>query len=57
MISNQSYFARRSLQEAARAARARSPSARQWHQELADKFARQAAEARDDVPLRELVPA
>jgi hypothetical protein len=57
MISNQSYFARRALQEAARASRARSISAQQWHQELADKFARLAAEAREDAPMRELVPA
>lgn len=38
MISNERYFARRAVQEASRAARACSPSARQWHQELADKF-------------------
>ncbi len=38
MISNQRYFARRALEEARRAARACSPSAQLWHQELADKF-------------------
>jgi hypothetical protein len=57
MVSNQSYFARRSLQEAARASRARSLTAQQWHQELADKFARLAAEAREDHEVRELAPA
>jgi hypothetical protein len=57
MISNQSYFARRALQEAARASRARSLTAQQWHQELADKFARMASEAREDRPVRELATA
>lgn len=47
MIKNESYFARRALQETARAARAHSMSARQWHQELAEKFSRLAAESRD----------
>lgn len=56
MISNQSYFARRALQEAARASRARSVSAQQWHQELADKFQKLAAEAVEE-PVRELVAA
>lgn len=57
MFSNESYFKRRSLQEAARAARARSPSVRQWHLELSEKFAQKAAEARDDTPVRELATA
>jgi hypothetical protein len=57
MISNQSYFARRALQEAARAARAHSPAAKQWHQELAEKFSRMADECRPDAPVRELATA
>ena len=42
MISNERYFARRALEEAARARRACSPSAQLWHKELADKFGRMA---------------
>jgi hypothetical protein len=42
VISNQRYFARRALEEAARANRACSPSAQLWHQELAEKFSRLA---------------
>jgi hypothetical protein len=42
VISNQRYFARRALEEAARANRAASPSAQLWHKELADKFGRLA---------------
>ncbi len=42
MISNERYFARRATEEAARAVRACTEDARRWHQELADKFARQA---------------
>lgn len=57
MISNESYFARRALQEAARAARAQSPSARQWHRELAEKFERQAADIRASGQVRELATA
>jgi hypothetical protein len=44
MVSNQRYFERRASQEAARAARAYSPDARQWHEELARKFSRLAKE-------------
>jgi hypothetical protein len=42
VISNQRYFARRALEEAARASRACSPAAQHWHQELAEKFGRLA---------------
>jgi hypothetical protein len=45
MLSNQLYFAKRASQEASRAARAFSPSAKLWHQELAQKFAQQATDA------------
>jgi hypothetical protein len=50
VVSNQRYFARRALEEAARANRACSPSAQLWHKELADKFGRLArGEAADAI--------
>ena len=57
MNPTQSYYTRLALQEAARASRTRSPSARQWHLELADKFARQAAEAGEGAPMPQLAAA
>ncbi len=42
MISNQRYFARRAVEETARARRACSPAAQSWHQELAEKFGKLA---------------
>ena len=42
MISNQRYFERRAREEAARANRASSPTAQNWHLELAEKFGRLA---------------
>jgi hypothetical protein len=47
MVSDKRYFSRRASEEAMRAARAQSADARQWHQELADKFARLAEEVGD----------
>jgi hypothetical protein len=47
MVSNKRYFTRRASEEAMRAARAQSADARQWHQELADKFNRLAQEVDD----------
>ena len=47
MVSNKRYFVRRASEEAMRAARAQSADARQWHQELADKFNRLAEEVED----------
>lgn len=44
MVSNQRYFERRAHEEASRAARACSSDARQWHEELAQKFSRLAKE-------------
>jgi hypothetical protein len=44
MVSNQRYFERRAHEEAARAARAWSSDAKQWHEELARKFSRLAKE-------------
>ncbi len=45
MLSDKRYFARRAVEESSRAARALSPTARSWHQELADKFSQLAREA------------
>ena len=53
MISNQRYFARRALEEAARANRACSPSAQLWHKELAEKFGRLARGECVDEPVRQ----
>jgi hypothetical protein len=47
MVSDKRYFARRALEETMRAARAQSADARQWHQELADKFNRLAGEVEE----------
>jgi hypothetical protein len=47
MKSDKRYFARRASEEAMRAQRAQSADARQWHQELADKFIRLAEEVSD----------
>ena len=47
MTSDKRYFARRASEEAMRAARAVTADARNWHQELADKFARVAEELGD----------
>ena len=44
MVSNERYFARRALEEAARASRACGGDAKRWHLELAEKFTRLAAE-------------
>ncbi len=44
MVSNQRYFERRAHEEAARAIRACSADAKQWHEELARKFSRLAKE-------------
>jgi hypothetical protein len=54
VISNQRYFARRAVEETARARRACSPAAQSWHQELADKFGRLA---RQECIADERVPA
>jgi hypothetical protein len=54
VISNQRYFARRAVEETARARRACSPAAQSWHQELADKFGRLA---RQECMADERVPA
>jgi hypothetical protein len=45
MHSNQRYFERRASEEAARASRAWSTDAKQWHEELARKFSKLAKEA------------
>lgn len=48
MTSNKRYFEQRAAEEAMRAERAWG-EARQWHQELADKFNRLAGEVEDVV--------
>jgi hypothetical protein len=53
LLSDKRYFARRAVEEASRAARSLSPTARSWHQELADKFSALAREACAD----ERIPA
>jgi hypothetical protein len=45
LISDKRYFARRALEEASRAARSLSPTARAWHQELSEKFSALARDA------------
>jgi hypothetical protein len=55
VLSDKRYFARRAFEESSRAARSLSPTARSWHQELADKFSKLAREnceasADDRVP-------
>jgi hypothetical protein len=47
MVSDKRYFTQRASEEAMRAERAPSEDARQWHQELADKFNRLACEVED----------
>lgn len=49
MTSDKRYFEQRAAEEAMRAQRAQGPEARQWHQELADKFNRLAGEVEDVV--------
>lgn len=44
MESDQIYYARRAAQEARAAARAITPAARDWHQQLADKYSRKVRE-------------
>ena len=44
MESNQSYYARRAVQEAKAAERAMTPTAQAWHRHLAEEFSRRAQE-------------
>jgi hypothetical protein len=55
MVSNKRYFSRRASEEAMRAERACTADARQWHQELADKFNRLADEF-ENQPLPRALP-
>jgi hypothetical protein len=58
LLSDQRYFARRAIEERSRAARAISPTARSWHQELADKYHRLARQDCSETPAADrLVPA
>ena len=45
MESNQSYYARRAVQEAKAAARAMTPTAQAWHRQLAEEFSKRAYES------------
>lgn len=45
MNSYGGYYQRRASQEAQRAARAVTQQAREWHQELSERFARQAGQS------------
>ena len=42
MVSNRRFYARRASEELARAARALTSEAREWHQQLAESFAKRA---------------
>ncbi len=44
MVSNQRFYARRAIEEQARAARAMTLEAQAWHRQLAEDFARRARE-------------
>ena len=44
MVSNQRFYARRAVEEQARAARAMTHEAKAWHRQLAEDFARRARE-------------
>ncbi len=44
MVSNQRFYARRAVEEQARAARAMTLEAQAWHRQLAEDFARRARE-------------
>jgi hypothetical protein len=44
MVSNHRFYARRASEEMARAARALTSEAREWHQQLAESFTKRAQE-------------
>ena len=44
MVSNHRFYARRAAEEMSRAARALTSEAREWHEQLAESFARRAEE-------------
>lgn len=44
MQSDQRFYARRAIEEQSRAARAMTAEAQAWHRQLAEDFARRAAE-------------
>ena len=44
MVSNHRFYARRAAEEFSRAARALTDEGREWHQQLAESFAKRAQE-------------
>jgi hypothetical protein len=57
LLSDKRYFARRAMEETSRAARSLSPTARSWHQELAEKFNALARQACAETSADERVAA